>query len=201
MFTKRNLIFIGVLTGITILLAGCNFPGVSPAPSPTVDNAPLYTMVAQTLAARMTETPATGQTPQAPTSTVSSVQATATQGQIQITPLIPTQTSAPATATNTQIPPTSTPIPIPCNRAQFVKDVTVPDGTIYTPGVVFTKTWQFKNTGSCDWTTDYRVIFASGNQMKGRDSIALPGKVRPGESVNISIDLTAPSKEGKHPGN
>lgn len=200
MFTKRNLLLFSILTGITILIAGCNFPGVSAAPSPTTDNGPLYTMVAQTLAARMTETPAIGQTPQSPTSAIPTSQPTATTGQIQVTPAIPTQTFAPPTATNTQVPPTNTQIPIPCNRAQFVKDVTVPDGTIYTPGVAFTKIWQFKNTGSCDWTSDYRLIFASGNQMKASDSIALPGRVRPGESVNLSIDLTAPSKEGKYRG-
>ncbi|HWQ83704.1 MAG TPA: NBR1-Ig-like domain-containing protein, partial [Anaerolineales bacterium] len=88
----------------------------------------------------------------------------------------------------------------PCNRAEYVKDVTVPDGTVYTPGVAFTKTWQLKNTGSCEWSADYRLIFASGKQMDGRDSVALPGKVRPGESVNLSIDLVSPSKEGKFRG-
>ena len=199
MFNKRFIILVGILAGITLLLASCNFPGASTATTPT-DIGPLYTMVAQTLAARMTDTPTSGQTPQSPTTAAPTFSATVTTGPIQLTPILPTQTSLPPTIANTQVPPTSTQIPIPCNRAQYIKDVTVPDGTIYTPGVVFTKTWQFKNIGSCEWTSDYRLIFASGKQMAGSDSIALPGKVRPGESVNLSIELTAPSKDGKYRG-
>src|SRR5512143_3278895 len=40
-----------------------------------------------------------------------------------------------------------------CDWAQFVADVTVPDGTSYAPGTTFTKTWRLKNIGSCTWTT------------------------------------------------
>lgn len=199
MLSRRFFSLLSISIGILILLAGCNFPGVSAATTPT-DVSPLYTMVAQTLTARMTETPTSGQTPQFPTMVVNTPVATAATGQIQQSPVAPTQTNVPPTATNTQVPPTRTPIPIPCNRAEFVRDITVPDGTIYTPGVVFTKTWQLKNTGSCDWTSDYRLIFASGKQMDGRDSTPLPGKVRPGESVNLSVDLVSPSKEGKYRG-
>lgn len=201
MFHKRVIINFVILTGIALFIAGCNFPGVSASPTMTADNGPLYTMVAQTLAARMTETPANGQTPQIPTMTSTTAAPTPTSGQIQVTPITPSQTSVPPTVTNTQVPPTNTQVPIPCNRAQFVKDVTVPDGTTFFAGNNFTKTWQFKNVGSCDWTADYRLIFASGNQMNARDSIALPGRVRPGESINLSIDLTAPAREGKHRGN
>jgi len=32
-----------------------------------------------------------------------------------------------------------------CNWAQFVTDVTVPDGTYLAPGTTFTKTWRLKN--------------------------------------------------------
>lgn len=199
MFTKRIIMWIGFFASITILLAGCNFPGVPASSSPT-DAGPLYTMVAQTLQARMTETPGLEITPLFPTSTLPTLAATATYQPLP-TQAFPTQTSVVPTATHTQVPPTITPTPIPCNRAQFIKDVTVPDGTIYSPGVVFTKIWQFKNTGSCDWTSDYRLIFASGNQMGGLDSTALPGRIRPGESVNLSIDLKAPDRDGRFRGN
>ena len=49
------------------------------------------------------------------------------------------------------------------DRAQFVADVTVPDGTRYDPGATFTKTWRLKNIGTCTWTTSYTLVFDSGD--------------------------------------
>ena len=37
--------------------------------------------------------------------------------------------------------------------AQFVADVTVPDGARYDPNAAFTKTWRLRNIGTCTWTT------------------------------------------------
>ena len=39
-----------------------------------------------------------------------------------------------------------------CNWAQFVADVTVPDGTSYAPSTAFKKTWRLKNIGTCIWS-------------------------------------------------
>ena len=55
-----------------------------------------------------------------------------------------------------------------CDWAQFIADVTVPDGTTYTPGATFQKTWRLKNIGTCTWTTSYALIFDSGNQLGAR---------------------------------
>ena len=44
------------------------------------------------------------------------------------------------------------------DRAQFVTDVTVPDGTKYDPGATFTKTWRLRNVGTCTWTTAYTMV-------------------------------------------
>jgi hypothetical protein len=65
------------------------------------------------------------------------------------------------------VPPTSTPVPIPCNWAKFVGDVTVKDGTEFTPNVEFVKTWELKNIGSCSWKSDTLLVFAGGEQMDG----------------------------------
>ena len=37
--------------------------------------------------------------------------------------------------------------PLVVTRHAFVADVTVPDGTIFSPGAAFTKTWRLKNAG------------------------------------------------------
>ena len=82
-----------------------------------------------------------------------------------------------------------------CNNSVFVSDVTVPDDTVMTPGQTFTKTWKLQNTGSCPWTTSFKVSFVSGNAMGGT-ATALTTTVQPGQSGDISVAMTAPASAG-----
>jgi hypothetical protein len=98
--------------------------------------------------------------------------------------------------------PTPSDTPIPCNQAEFVKDVNVPDGKVFDPGEDFTKTWRLKNTGSCSWTSGYDIVFDGGDSMDGPSSVQLTsGTVDPGETVDVSVDLTAPDDPGTYKGN
>ncbi|HUH97188.1 MAG TPA: NBR1-Ig-like domain-containing protein, partial [Anaerolineales bacterium] len=92
------------------------------------------------------------------------------------------------------------PPPSGCNRAQFVADVTVPDGTVINPGATFSKTWRLKNVGTCTWTTSYSLIFDTGYQMGGPNSINLPQSVAPGQTTDLTITLTAPTSPGSYRG-
>jgi len=98
--------------------------------------------------------------------------------------------------------PTATPTlqPLDCDKAEFVADVNVPPGTIATPGMQFTKTWRLKNIGSCTWTTSYRLAFQSGEPMGAPSSMRLTREVAPGETVDLSLFLTAPSVPGSYHG-
>ena len=87
-----------------------------------------------------------------------------------------------------------------CNSAVFVQDVTIPDGSKLAPGEVFTKTWRLKNSGTCTWNTAYTLVFSSGNVMSGASPTKLAANVKPGETVDISIALTAPSQSGSYRG-
>jgi len=96
--------------------------------------------------------------------------------------------------------PSPTPVPISTlppdkctDRAKFVADVTVPDWTTFAPNATFTKTWRLSNVGTCAWTTDYRLVFNSGNRLGGPDSIPLPTSVAPGQTVDLSLNLVAPA--------
>jgi hypothetical protein len=80
-------------------------------------------------------------------------------------------------------------------------DVTVPDGTVFTPNQTFTKTWRLKNTGTCSWTPSYSVAFSDGNSMNGPATQALTGNVNPGQTVDISVNFTAPAAPGDYKGN
>lgn len=106
----------------------------------------------------------------------------------------PTVTGTPPSPTPTG---TVTPTPSGCtDKAQFVSDVTVPDGTIFAPNTVFSKTWRLKNVGTCTWTTSYALMFDSGEKMGGPDSAAMPTNVASGQTVDITISLTAPATAG-----
>ena len=112
------------------------------------------------------------------------------------TPVTPTVTGTPPTATATS---SATSIPNACDRAQFVSDVTIPDGTSLAPGIGFTKTWRLKNIGTCTWT-NYSLIFDSGEKMSGPDSALIPTTVAPGQTVDITIQLTSPTTAGTYRG-
>ncbi len=109
------------------------------------------------------------------------------------TPPIPT---VPPTATYT---PSVT--PLPCDRAEYVTDVNYPDGTDVAPGAAFTKTWRLRNIGTCTWTSGYALVFDHGDSMGGSAATTLTsGTVAPGQTVDVSVNLTAPAAAGTYRG-
>lgn len=137
------------------------------------------------------------------------VQAMVTQTVISMTQNAPTQTTVPPTATDvpaTNTPaPTNTPPPTAtvvsyCDWVAFVKDVNIPDGTKLVAGQIFTKTWRLQNRGTCTWTPDYMLVFTGGNSMGATTAVRLPGYVSPGQTVDVSVTLTAPVNRGNYIG-
>jgi len=114
--------------------------------------------------------------------------------------ITPTITPIPVTPTET-LTPTPARTPRPCDIAAFIDDVTIPDGTEMEPGELFTKTWRLRNNGSCNWTTSYRLVFVSGDQMDGPDLQEFTTDwIYPGFDVDVSVDLVAPSEPGTYIG-
>jgi hypothetical protein len=114
----------------------------------------------------------------------------------------PTVTGTPPTPTMTSTAPTSLPtIPASsCDKVQFIRDVTVPDGTSYAAGTPFNKTWALKNVGSCTWTKDYQLVFYSGAQMSAPDALVFPQSVAPGQILEITVPMVAPATAGHYRG-
>ena len=81
----------------------------------------------------------------------------------------------------------------------YVADVTIPDGTVLTPGSAFVKTWRVKNSGTCDWTDGTQLVFADGEQMRGPAAVSVP-PTTPDALADISVNLTAPNAPGKYLG-
>jgi len=161
-------IIIGLAAVLTLIFTGgCNLPKAGQALTPTGDFA--STAAAQTVAALTTQF--AQMIPSSPPS----------GGE---TPPSDRMTTTPSPAEN----------PAPCEQAEFVSDVTVPDGSEFAPGQTFIKTWRLKNTGSCTWTTSYRVVFDSGNVLGAPPSFNLPVNVPPDGLVDISVNMKAPEQ-------
>jgi hypothetical protein len=114
-------------------------------------------------------------------------------------------------ATTLPLPTVSTPVPEAgtaqppgpnCDdRAAFLEDITVPDGTIFEPGETFVKTWKLQNTGECVWNSGYAVVFDRGDAMGSPASFPLTsGEIQPGEKIDISVTLKAPDEPGEYRG-
>jgi len=179
----KKKIFVLVLA-LAVILTACKSPAPEATTEPTKDPNAVMTAAANTASARLTDIAALTPTPP---------------------PATPTET--PSSATPTLAPTTAVPQPSPTSapvtgqdQAAYVSDVTVPDGTTYQPGQTFTKTWRIANTGSSTWTTAYKLAWVDGNQMGGPASAAVPSQVGPGQNVDISVNLTAPSTAGKYTG-
>src|SRR5512135_3045254 len=196
----KRILFPVIILVALLALTGCNlFQAVT---EPTLDPNEIQTLAAGTVQAR--------QTMSSLETKVAILTAQPTDQPVVITATPRPATSTPqATGTTVVLPttiPTKTPIPatptivIPCLYASFVEDVTIPDGTNFTPGAAFTKTWRLRNRGTCTWTTGYSLVFSSGNSMSGPAQVNFPKDVAPGQTMDLSINLVAPAETGTYTG-
>ena len=186
MQTKATRLRLLALLLAGLLLAACRAPAPE-SHAPTLDLNALYTQVAGTLIAQGQGQAQPSATSEAPTQTPFVVTATFTN-----TPAQPL-----ATSTNTPLPATSVPA-TGCYQAYFVADITVPDNTQMAKGQTFTKTWRIRNNGTCTWTGDFDIVYTSGTNLASVSSVDIPKEVKPGETVDISIPMTAPSSDGSY---
>ena len=114
-----------------------------------------------------------------------------------------TATPPPPTGIPSTITPTAPPTGSTCDRAEagIPIDVTIPDDTQFAAGTAFVKTWRLVNVGTCTWTGGYALVYFSGEKMGGPDVTPLGGDVAPGQTVDLSVNLTAPSSAGTYQGN
>jgi hypothetical protein len=170
---KKTTRLFNMLIIITLFLGACNMPSGN-----QVQQASL-TAAAQTVEALLSATPA-------------------------IVAVTPSVTLLPPPATLTPIPQpvfTNTPAATAtsnCNVAQFITDVTIPDGTIMTPGQAFTKKWRIKNIGSCTWS-GFALVFDSGDSM-GAPATKAISDLGPSQEVDLEVALTAPTPPGSYRG-
>lgn len=192
---KKAIFFILAFIAMPILLMGCG----SKAPaSPTTNPDLIYTAAVQTANVRLTQiyqsTPSA--IPVTPTPTFDPTQTAAA-----LTALAKlTQTAAITPTPQWTATATAVPTGPAGDRALFVKDVTIDDGTVLAPGAAFVKTWRLQNGGTSTWTTSYSLDFISGEQMGSIKSVPLSQSVPPGQQVDVSVNMVAPTSSGTYKG-
>ncbi len=176
MLTKKSPFVLFAAWMILTQLA-CNLSASQATPDTFATLNGLYTASALTLASSAT--------PAAPTST----------------PGLPPPTVSGTSASVTVQPASLTPVPVSrCDSIQFLGDATYPDGSLVTLNNNFVKTWRLKNIGTCSWTPSYALVFVSGDLMSGPSDVALSRNVNPGQTIEMSVSLTAPNRGGSYRG-
>jgi len=186
-----------------LYLAGCSNPSSRSKITPTIN----ITQARQTVEARLTQVAATPLA--SPAAAASPTSATASTAQTslptsQASSIPPTPTSGlPANDPSATVKPQPT-ADIACDRAAPGYpsiDVTIDDDSELTPGKSFTKIWRLSNEGSCTWSKDYALVWFSGEKLGEVLSVPLGRQVKPGESVEISVDLVSPESAGTYQSN
>ncbi len=168
----RNLLVV-LIVSLAILLGACG---------PAASNAPIIaTSVAATVQAQNTALAA-------------------------VPPTLPPTMPPVPTLTTPNIAPTNAPPTAPtgsgsnfCTASASFVGETIPDGTIMSPGQVFYKTWHIKNTGTCPWNSAWKWVFTTGDLMGGAGLYPMPS-IAPGQTMDMSIQLTAPTSDGTYTG-
>lgn len=120
-----------------------------------------------------------------------------------------TMVSPVSTPSATLTPPqaaTPSPTPLPTivlpqdctNRARFMQDVTVPDGTAFAPGERFEKVWLLLNAETCPWGPGYTVRFIGGDALGVAQQFPLTEVVQPTTNGEIRVPMIAPPTPGRY---
>jgi hypothetical protein len=172
----------GIASILISILVGCNLPSSQVTPS---SPDAVYTQAAETVAAELTRVA------------------------LLASPTLNIPTNTPVPSATPTLTPSNTPVftptntPIPCNLGSFVTDVTYPDNTIVAPNQAIAKTWRIKNIGSCSWNSSYLLIFDHQDGIGVNSGYTQPltgGVVIPGQEVDLTVNLTAPSTPGTYTG-
>lgn len=87
---------------------------------------------------------------------------------------------------------------VPGDKAKFVRDVSIPDGTRVLAGTQFAKIWEIENVGIVVWENRFLQRggpAAGAGRLRSAERIRIP-YTKPGQRVRIRITLVAPDEPG-----
>lgn len=169
----KDIKFLIIILSILMLISACSMPDTAPVE---------YTESTATLVVNpiFTTEPSTGLSPARTTEMTAAVTMTAT-------PILTSSTTVPSSGTGACV-----------NSAEFISDVSIPDGSKLAPDTGFVKTWRVKNNGTCSWDNRYSLVFTDGTLFSSYDRLALPFVVAPGQTIDLSLDMTSPIYPGAY---
>ena len=201
---KKHQTKIFIILLLALLLTAC---GGEEAPTEISDD--MMTSAVGTMVASFFEAQTAAYTPVAqPTSTPTLqplpsptlFRSTATLGPTP-TPTIVYYSPTPGTVTPTGTLATVTVDPASlafgCNNLAFIRDVTIPSGTVMEKGQVFTKTWKVQNIGTCDWAFNYYLVHTGGSTFDGETG-KIQRKVPVWSWAEVSVEMGAPTEPGTY---
>ncbi len=81
---------------------------------------------------------------------------------------------------------------------KYLADLTLPDGTLVSPGQALEKQWRVENIGSCDWDARYRLKLLDGFPPLGASGDQALYPARAGTQAILTINFTAPLEAGTY---
>ena len=84
------------------------------------------------------------------------------------------------------------------DRAKFVNDITIPDGTPVKKGEWITKTWTLENYGTCPWSENYKVVWSDENIDNQQHLFDIGVELQPGEQGEISVSFPVQGSGATH---
>jgi hypothetical protein len=176
MFGTKKSAGLLILIVAALVLAACG-----PAATPTADPAEIRTQVAGTVQAGLTQTAAAK-----PTSTATNTPEPTSTPTLTTPTSNVTRTAAVTATVTSQAAP------------DLAEVIGVSAFATFTPGQDFSVTWTVKNTGNNTWTANYLVRCYTTAYCFGGQTISFGKDVKPGETIDLTINLKAPSTTGDH---
>jgi len=191
---KKMILITGAVI-LTFLLTAC---GSGTPATPTQSPDAIYTEVAATIQAAVTQTALA-----MPTNT-STPESTPTEIPTPTLPPLPTlETTNSANPTNA---PVATTVPlVPTSPGSQTGDhailgyQTPADRGTFSPNEQVSLAWGFLNTGTTTWTAKcYTLRWFGGTQIWGETTLKMPKDVKPTEKVEFNIAAFLPTKPGEY---
>jgi hypothetical protein len=109
------------------------------------------------------------------------------------------QSVVPSSAPTNASPQNNQPAPaVQCkNQLTYLKDLTIPDGSVVAPDSTLDKRWEVQNTGDCNWNADYHIRLIAGPDLNAQKEQALY-PARAGSHAVIRFVFKAPLQPGSY---
>lgn len=85
------------------------------------------------------------------------------------------------------------------NVLTYISDLSISDGTVVPPGATIDKRWTVENSGSCNWTNDYKIKLISGDTLGASEEQTLI-PIKSNSQGEIRMVFVAPETPQKYIG-